>query len=46
MLSETVENEVKAQKGRLLSMLVATLGASLLGSMLAGKGVIRGGDDN
>ena len=46
MLNKTVENEVKAQTGTLLSMLAATLGASLLGSMLAVKGVIRGSDDN
>ena len=42
-VSETVENGVKEQKGRLLGMLTAALGASLLGNMLAGKGVIRAG---
>ena len=40
--TETVENEVKEQKG--LSMLFGTLGASLLGNILAGKGVIRAGE--
>ena len=40
-VSETVENEVKEQKVLFLGILVATLGASLLGNMLAGKGVIR-----
>ena len=40
-VSETVENEIKEQKGGLLSMLAATLAANLLGSVLTGKGVIR-----
>ena len=39
--SETVKNEVTEQKGGFLGMLAATLGASLLGSMLSGKGVIQ-----
>ena len=42
-ITETVKNEVKEQKGGFLSMLLGTLGASLLGNMLAGKGVIRAG---
>ena len=33
---ETVQNEVKEQKGGFLSMLLGTLGASLLGNLLAG----------
>ena len=37
---ETVENEVKEQRGGYLGMLAATLGASLLGRMVSGKGVI------
>ena len=41
---ETVENEVKEQKGGFLSMLLGTLGASLLGNMLARRGVIRAGE--
>ena len=40
-ITETVKNEVKEQKGGFLSMLLRTLGASLLGNMLAGRGVIR-----
>ena len=40
-ITETVKNEVKEQKGGFLSML---LGASLLGNMLAGRGVIRAGE--
>ena len=39
-VSETIKNEAKEQKGEFLSMLFCTLGASLLGNMLAGKGVI------
>ena len=38
-VSETVENEVNEQKRRLLGMLTATLGASLLGNMLTGRGM-------
>ena len=43
-VSETIQNEAKNQKGGFLSMLLGTLGASLLGNILAGKGVIRAGD--
>ena len=43
-VSKTVENQVKEQKGGFLDMLAATLGASLLGNLLASKGVVRGGD--
>ena len=39
-VTETVQNEVKEQKGGFLSMLLGTLGASLLGNLLTGKGVI------
>ena len=40
---ETVENEVKEQKGGFFSMLLGTLGASLLGNLLARKGIYRAG---
>ena len=43
-VSETIKNEAKEQKGGFLSMLLGILGASLLGNMLAGKGVIRAGE--
>ena len=43
-VTEIVKNEIKEQKEGLLSMLAATLGASLLGNMLAGKGVTTGGE--
>ena len=36
-VTETVQNEVKEQKGGFLSMLLGTLGASLLGILLTGK---------
>ena len=37
-VTKTIKNETKEQKGGLLIMLLGTLGASLLGNMLAGKG--------
>ena len=43
-VSKTIKNEAKEQKGEFLSMLLGTLGTSLLGNMLAGKGVIRAGE--
>ena len=42
-VTETVQNEVKEQKGGFLSMLLGTLGASLLGNILAGKRTNRAG---
>ena len=39
--SETIKNEAKERKGEFLSMLLGPLGASLLGDMLFGEGVIR-----
>ena len=39
-VTETVQNEVKEQKGGFLSMLLCTLGTSLLGNLLSGKGAI------
>ena len=43
-VSETIQNEAKEQKGGFLSMLLGTLGASLLGNLLTGKGTIRAGE--
>ena len=43
-VSETIKNEAKEQKVGFLSILLGTLGASLLGNMLASKGVIRAGE--
>ena len=42
-VTETVQNEAKEQKGVFLSTLLGTLGASLLGNILAGKGINRAG---
>ena len=39
----TIKNEAKEQKGGFLSMLLGTLGASLLGNLLSGKGIVRAG---
>ena len=43
-VSETIQHEAKEQKGGFLGMLLGTLGASLLGDILSGKGVIRAGE--
>ena len=51
-VSKTTENETKEQTGGFLSMLLGTLGASLLGNLLtggkemmrAGKGIVRAGE--
>ena len=42
-VTETVQNEVKEQKGGFLSALLGTLGASLLRDLLIGKGIYRAG---
>ena len=42
-VTESVQNEVKEQKGGFLSMLLGTLGASLLGNLLTGKGAFHTG---
>ena len=42
-VTESVQNEVKELKDGFLSRLLGTLGASLLGSLLAGKGVNKKG---
>ena len=39
-ISKTIKNEAREQKGEFLSMLLGTLGADLLGNILAGKGAI------
>ena len=44
-VSKTIENETKEQRGGFLSMLLVTLGASLLCNLLTGgKGVVRAGE--
>ena len=42
-VTKTVQNEGKEQKGGFLSMLLSTLGGSLLGNLLTGKGIYRAG---
>ena len=43
-VTKTIENETKEQRGGFLSMLLGTLGASLLGNLLSGKGLARAGE--
>ena len=43
-VTESAQNEVKEKKGGSLSSWLGTLGASLLGSLLAGKGINRAGE--
>ena len=44
-VSKTIKNETKEQRGGFLSMLLGTLGASLLGDLLTGgKGIMRAGE--
>ena len=40
-VSKTIKNEAKEEKGGFRSMLLGTLGAGLLGNILAHKGVVR-----
>ena len=40
-VSETIQTEVKKQKGGFLGMLLRTLGASLLGNILTSKGIMK-----
>ena len=43
-VSKTIQNEATEQKGGFLSLLLGTLSASLLGNILAGKGMNRAGE--
>ena len=45
-VTKTIKNETKEQKGGFWSMLLSTLGASLLGNLLTGKGIVRAGSGN
>ena len=42
-VTKTIKNKTKEQKGGFLSMLLGTLGASLLGNLLTEKGIVRAG---
>ena len=41
-VTKTIKNETKSQSGGFLSMLLGTLGASLLGNLLTGRTVRAG----
>ena len=43
-VSSTIKSEAKEQKLGFLRMLLGTLGASLLGNLLGGKGTIKAGE--
>ena len=43
-VSETIKNDAKEQKGKFLSMLLCTWGASLLGNLLKSIGTVRSGE--
>ena len=45
-VTKTIKNETEEQQGGLFSMLLGTLGASLLGILLSGKGIVRAGSEN
>ena len=45
-ITKTIENETKEQRGGFLGMLLGILGASLLGNMLTGKGIVWPGYGN
>ena len=47
-VTKTIKNETKEQKREFLSMLLGTLGASLLGNLLSKfiKGIVRAGSGN
>ena len=42
-VSKKIKNYIKNQSGGALGMLLGTLGASLLGNLLSGKGIYRAG---
>ena len=45
-VTKTIKNKTKEQKGEFLSMLLDTLGASLLGNLLTGRRIVRAGSRN
>ena len=42
-VTKAIKNQTNEQKGGFLSMLLGTLGASLLRNLLTGKGILRAG---
>ena len=45
-VTKIIKNETKEQKGGFVSILLDTLGASFLGNLLTGKGIVRAGSGN
>ena len=45
-VTNTIKNKTNEQKSRFLNMLLGTLGASLLGNLLSGRGIVRAGAGN
>ena len=45
-VTKTTKNETKEQRGGFLSMLLATLGATLFGNLITGKWIVRAGTGN
>ena len=45
-LTKTIKNETKEQKWEFWSLLLGTLGASLLGNLISVKGIVRAGYKN
>ena len=45
-VTKTIKSDTKEQKDGFSSMLLGTLGASLLGNLLAGKGIVRAASGN
>ena len=45
-VTKTIKNKTKEQKRGFLSILLGTLGASLLGNLLSGIGIVRTGSGN
>ena len=45
-VTKTIKNETKEEEGGFLSILLGTLGASLLGNLLSGIGIVRTGSGN
>ena len=45
-VTKSIKNETKGQKGLFLTMLLGSLGDSLLDNLLAGKGIVRNGSGN
>ena len=43
-VKKIIENETKEQRGGFLSMLLGTVGVSLLCNLLSGKGIMRAGE--